>query len=156
MLICRAVGFLWSNVLFLYFVVCPSGRYGRACAEICLCTNNGTCNPIDGSCQCFPGWIGEDCSQGIVVCLICSLTLLVVCLHSWFLPHIYLHTHESFSWSHTFPDLPLAPADVQHISCLNDSCYFLFSLIYSAVGQISIAELWDVMPQEIDVYFFIA
>ncbi|CAB1456884.1 unnamed protein product [Pleuronectes platessa] len=43
--------------------VCASGRYGRACAEICLCTNNGTCNPIDGSCQCFPGWIGEDCSQ---------------------------------------------------------------------------------------------
>ncbi|KAI3371279.1 hypothetical protein L3Q82_023896, partial [Scortum barcoo] len=43
--------------------VCPSGRYGRACTEICLCTNNGTCNPIDGSCQCFPGWIGDDCSQ---------------------------------------------------------------------------------------------
>ncbi|TKS73504.1 Multiple epidermal growth factor-like domains protein 10 [Collichthys lucidus] len=43
--------------------ICPSGRYGRACAEICLCTNNGTCNPIDGSCQCFPGWIGADCSQ---------------------------------------------------------------------------------------------
>lgn len=46
------------------FSVCPSGRYGRACTEVCLCSNNGTCNPIDGSCQCVPGWIGEDCSQG--------------------------------------------------------------------------------------------
>lgn len=56
---------------FSWFAVCPSGRYGRACAEICLCTNNGTCNPIDGSCQCFPGWIGEDCSQGRVDPLRC-------------------------------------------------------------------------------------
>lgn len=47
------------------FPVCPSGRYGRACTEVCLCSNNGTCNPIDGSCQCVPGWIGEDCSQGM-------------------------------------------------------------------------------------------
>ncbi|KAF3833078.1 hypothetical protein F7725_026743 [Dissostichus mawsoni] len=38
-------------------------KYGKACAETCLCTNNGTCNPIDGSCQCYPGWIGEDCSK---------------------------------------------------------------------------------------------
>ncbi|KTG31121.1 hypothetical protein cypCar_00045270, partial [Cyprinus carpio] len=43
--------------------LCPSGKYGKACAEICVCTNNGTCNPIDGSCQCFPGWTGDDCSQ---------------------------------------------------------------------------------------------
>lgn len=45
--------------------VCPSGKYGKACGEICVCTNNGTCNPIDGSCQCFPGWTGDDCSQSM-------------------------------------------------------------------------------------------
>lgn len=45
------------------FAVCPSGRFGKNCAGICTCTNNGTCNPIDRSCQCYPGWIGSDCSQ---------------------------------------------------------------------------------------------
>ncbi len=43
--------------------VCPSGRFGKNCAWSCTCTNNGTCNPIGGSCQCYPGWIGSDCSQ---------------------------------------------------------------------------------------------
>ncbi|TNM90593.1 hypothetical protein fugu_002882 [Takifugu bimaculatus] len=43
--------------------VCPTGKFGKACAEACLCTNNSTCNPIDGSCQCYPGWIGTDCSR---------------------------------------------------------------------------------------------
>ncbi|KAL2300700.1 hypothetical protein Nmel_013585 [Mimus melanotis] len=47
----------------LVFSVCPSGKFGKDCAEVCQCTENGTCNPIDGSCQCFPGWIGMDCSQ---------------------------------------------------------------------------------------------
>lgn len=45
------------------FTVCPAGKFGKACAETCVCTNNGTCNPIDGSCQCYPGWIGADCSR---------------------------------------------------------------------------------------------
>lgn len=43
--------------------MCPTGRFGKNCAWGCTCTNNGTCNPIDGSCQCYPGWIGSDCSQ---------------------------------------------------------------------------------------------
>lgn len=48
---------------YLLHTVCPSGKFGKACAESCLCSNNGTCNPIDGSCQCFPGWIDDHCSQ---------------------------------------------------------------------------------------------
>lgn len=48
---------------FFFAAVCPGGKFGKACAESCLCSNNGTCNPIDGSCQCFPGWIGDRCSQ---------------------------------------------------------------------------------------------
>lgn len=44
--------------------VCAGGHFGQDCAQLCSCANNGTCSPIDGSCQCFPGWIGKDCSQG--------------------------------------------------------------------------------------------
>lgn len=44
--------------------VCAGGYFGQDCAQLCSCANNGTCSPIDGSCQCFPGWIGKDCSQG--------------------------------------------------------------------------------------------
>ncbi|KAJ8790362.1 hypothetical protein J1605_021439 [Eschrichtius robustus] len=44
-------------------VVCAGGHFGQDCAQLCSCANNGTCSPIDGSCQCFPGWIGKDCSQ---------------------------------------------------------------------------------------------
>lgn len=58
---CRVVVLIFC---LCFCPVCPSGRYGRACTEVCLCSNNGTCNPIDGSCQCVPGWIGEDCSHG--------------------------------------------------------------------------------------------
>ncbi|KAK0148568.1 Multiple epidermal growth factor-like domains protein 10 [Merluccius polli] len=56
---CRSVCLLHHAVVS---PVCPSDRYGKGCSEACVCTN-GTCNPIDGSCQCFPGWTGEDCSQ---------------------------------------------------------------------------------------------
>lgn len=64
----RSLGFceMRCNCEFLtydLFTVCPSGRFGKNCAGICTCTNNGTCNPIDRSCQCYPGWIGSDCSQ---------------------------------------------------------------------------------------------
>lgn len=80
-IICRS-WFFYKVMFFLcvFIVVCPSGRYGRACAEICLCTNNGTCNPIDGSCQCFPGWIGEDCSQGMASFLHPVFNLLIFLL----------------------------------------------------------------------------
>lgn len=44
--------------------VCAGGHFGQDCAQLCSCANNGSCSPIDGSCQCFPGWIGKDCSQG--------------------------------------------------------------------------------------------
>ena len=97
-----------QNLIFSEFVmnpppppVCPSGRFGDACAETCPCTNNGTCNPIDGSCQCFPGWIGGDCSRRkslislpvshtpsverlLVVCVcVCVVVHLCVCVCYW-------------------------------------------------------------------------
>lgn len=76
--------------------VCPSGKYGRACAEICVCTNNGTCNPIDGSCQCFPGWTGDDCSQStnqFVLLFICifSFTFFYCVFFYCSFPSIFIH-----------------------------------------------------------------
>lgn len=137
---------LFCEIVFYFpslFAVCPSGRYGRACGEICLCTNNGTCNPIDGSCQCFPGWIGEDCSQGIIFIPSVSASYWLV-FHS----HIYLHTHESFSWPYPFQELPSSPSYAGQIAFLNDCCNTLCSLIYSTGGHRSLAELWAVMPKE--------
>lgn len=55
--------------------VCAGGHFGQDCAQLCSCANNGTCSPIDGSCQCFPGWIGKDCSQGKLLPLQVSLSL---------------------------------------------------------------------------------
>lgn len=55
--------------------VCAGGHFGQDCAQLCSCANNGTCSPIDGSCQCFPGWIGKDCSQGKLLPLQASLSL---------------------------------------------------------------------------------
>lgn len=55
--------------------VCAGGHFGQDCTQLCSCANNGTCSPIDGSCQCFPGWIGKDCSQGKLLPLQASLSL---------------------------------------------------------------------------------
>ena len=55
--------------------VCAGGHFGQDCAQLCSCANNGTCSPIDGSCQCVPGWIGKDCSQGKLLPLQVSLSL---------------------------------------------------------------------------------
>lgn len=55
--------------------VCAGGHFGQDCAQLCSCANNGTCSPIDGSCQCFPGWIGKDCSQGKLLPLQVPLSL---------------------------------------------------------------------------------
>ncbi len=45
---------------------CPPGSYGPTCAA-CTCVNgacagNGTITG-DGTCSCFPGWMGPDCDQ---------------------------------------------------------------------------------------------
>lgn len=54
---------IFKPMKVLFPPVCPVGRFGEACAQECVCTNNGTCSPIDGSCHCYPGWISADCSK---------------------------------------------------------------------------------------------
>ncbi|XP_065840055.1 uncharacterized protein [Oscarella lobularis] len=43
---------------------CFKGKYGRNCEEDCECRNNSGCDPVSGTCDCFPGWAGPTCSPG--------------------------------------------------------------------------------------------
>ena len=49
------------------YVECPQGKYGRDCAEDCICRSVIECNHIDGSCSCQPGYTGDDCTQGEII-----------------------------------------------------------------------------------------
>uniref|UniRef100_A0ACB8G6J1 Uncharacterized protein n=1 Tax=Sphaerodactylus townsendi TaxID=933632 RepID=A0ACB8G6J1_9SAUR len=44
-----------------------SGRYGKKCAVPCKCANHSICHPVDGSCDCAPGWTGSDCSRHLTL-----------------------------------------------------------------------------------------
>ncbi|WAR05736.1 FBN1-like protein [Mya arenaria] len=49
---------------------CPQGEYGPNCTESCACTeaNTDRCDPIDGTCNCKPGYNLTDCSNDINEC----------------------------------------------------------------------------------------
>ncbi|TPP58384.1 Multiple epidermal growth factor domains protein 6 [Fasciola gigantica] len=42
--------------------ICPDGRFGDGCSQTCDCKNGATCTPSTGTCQCYAGFIGPDCS----------------------------------------------------------------------------------------------
>ena len=56
---------IWNLFLFLFFVIsaCSSGSFGANCSQKCLCLNGGMCDPVDGHCNCKPGWAGSFCQQ---------------------------------------------------------------------------------------------
>ncbi|KAJ8311560.1 hypothetical protein KUTeg_010915 [Tegillarca granosa] len=39
---------------------CEKNWYGKDCSIECNC-NNGGCNPVNGTCYCDPGWVGQTC-----------------------------------------------------------------------------------------------
>uniref|UniRef100_A0A8D0G5S7 EGF-like domain-containing protein n=1 Tax=Sphenodon punctatus TaxID=8508 RepID=A0A8D0G5S7_SPHPU len=49
--------------LLLIPPACQPGRYGKKCGMICKCVNHSICHPVDGSCDCSPGWMDKDCSK---------------------------------------------------------------------------------------------
>uniref|UniRef100_A0A671MG02 Zgc:158328 n=1 Tax=Sinocyclocheilus anshuiensis TaxID=1608454 RepID=A0A671MG02_9TELE len=55
---------LITFVFFCPFISgCPTGRYGRDCAQVCLCGEGGQCHPETGRCNCAPGRTGPSCEQ---------------------------------------------------------------------------------------------
>ena len=55
------------SCIFFYFIACTDGYYGINCSGVCP-SHCRTCNPTDGTCGCYAGWTGPNCSFGI--CLI--------------------------------------------------------------------------------------
>ena len=47
-----------------YSTACKYGYYGQNCSSVCS-QNCKTCNPTDGTCSCYAGWMGPNCSIGI-------------------------------------------------------------------------------------------
>lgn len=47
---------------WLFVTDCKDGRYGPNCEHECLCLNGGVCQPIMGTCDCPPGYIGANCN----------------------------------------------------------------------------------------------
>lgn len=62
----------WPNCLFVFLKAgCPEGTYGSNCQKSCKCMNGGHCDPVSGTCDCAPGFIGADCSKSKPVFMFC-------------------------------------------------------------------------------------
>ena len=46
------------------FSACRDGYYGQSCFRACPATCK-SCKPTDGTCSCYAGWMGPDCTIGI-------------------------------------------------------------------------------------------
>ncbi|XP_053372780.1 uncharacterized protein LOC123559692 [Mercenaria mercenaria] len=53
-------------------IVCEEGTYGNNCTETCACeianSNTKSCDNVNGSCTCNPGWEGTTCATNINEC----------------------------------------------------------------------------------------
>ena len=47
--------------ILAFFSGCRKGYWGRNCSQICQCNNRGSCDPVNGKCDCDAGYRGETC-----------------------------------------------------------------------------------------------
>lgn len=46
----------------LSFSVCPQGRFGLNCSQVCTCSGDQySCHHVTGKCSCLPGYYGNRC-----------------------------------------------------------------------------------------------
>merc|ERR1719239_1804290 len=55
----------YNNYFLCQTKECPEGYYGVNCAQDCTCITENTesCNNVDGTCTCKPGFIGDICDS---------------------------------------------------------------------------------------------
>lgn len=61
-LTCTSWHVLGFKCLTLSWCRCQDGTYGLECREHCDCSHADGCDPVSGSCRCYPGWTGESWS----------------------------------------------------------------------------------------------
>ncbi|XP_077864795.1 LOW QUALITY PROTEIN: uncharacterized protein LOC144350481 [Saccoglossus kowalevskii] len=52
---------LMGNILEVWMIGCPIGKYGGNCQFDCLCKNGATCHGFNGACLCRDEWQGPAC-----------------------------------------------------------------------------------------------
>ena len=56
--------FLLTTVVNFGVSACDPGFYGLGCQSVCQCYEGNTvsCDAVDGTCLCIPGWTGHECT----------------------------------------------------------------------------------------------
>ena len=68
------------NWVMFIFSACPEGSWGAGCSQACSCVvSQGLCDPVNGSCSCYAGWMGTDCDTGELLPPQSALMTLGVC-----------------------------------------------------------------------------
>lgn len=52
---CQYCFFILTLEFVFWGLACPSDRWGNNCENLCQCYNGGSCDPINGHCECVPG-----------------------------------------------------------------------------------------------------
>ena len=51
------------NTILSQLKVCPLGRHGVGCNDLCKCQNGSACDHVTGACSCRNGWKGTYCDS---------------------------------------------------------------------------------------------